>query len=100
MSLYYPRARIGAPALPSYNVLLPDGRRRSLAPGSVRVSQSSVAYRPRVATRVGVSVETLGKEGLVRPNSYSFGIGDTLVTSLSWDSTRHVHLLNSWPENG
>ena len=44
--------------------------------------------------------EYVDRKGVVRPNSYSFGIGDTLVTSLGWDSTRHVHLLKSWPENG
>jgi hypothetical protein len=34
------------------------------------------------------------------PGSYAFGMGDTVLTSLTWDAKGKVHLLKSWPENG
>ena len=43
--------------------------------------------------------ESVDGKGAVRPNSYSFGISDSVVSSLRWDATKHVHVLQTWPEN-
>ena len=37
-------------------------------------------------------------KGGVRPNSYSFGISDAVVSSLRWDGAKRVHVLRTWPE--
>ena len=43
--------------------------------------------------------ESVDKKGVVRPNSYSFGISDTVVSSLEWDAHKQVHVLHTWRES-
>ena len=43
--------------------------------------------------------EYVDGKGVVRPNSYSFGISDMVASSLHWDATKHVHVLQTWSEN-
>jgi len=42
--------------------------------------------------------EVVDGKGAVRPNSYSFGISDAVVSSLRWDAAKKVHVLQTWPE--
>jgi hypothetical protein len=42
--------------------------------------------------------EYVDGKGVVHPNSYSFGISDTVVSSLNWDATKRVHVLQTWSE--
>jgi hypothetical protein len=42
--------------------------------------------------------ESVDGKGVVRPNSYSFAISDSLVSSLRWDAAKQVHVLQSWHE--
>ena len=43
--------------------------------------------------------EYVDGKGVVRPNSFSFGISDTLVSSLAWDAQKQVHVLRTWRES-
>jgi hypothetical protein len=43
--------------------------------------------------------EYVNAKGAVRPNSYSFGISDAVVSSLRWDRRRQVHVLHTWRES-
>jgi hypothetical protein len=47
-----------------------------------------------------VFCDRVDKKGNFVHNSYAFGISDTVVTALMWDSKGHSKLLQSWPENG
>ncbi|HEX4344446.1 MAG TPA: hypothetical protein VHZ31_02690 [Solirubrobacteraceae bacterium] len=40
------------------------------------------------------------KTGVVRANSFSFGMSDTVTTVLGWNAAGKNHLLGDWPENG
>jgi hypothetical protein len=53
-----------------------------------------------VSGKATIFCDYITSSGGARPGSYSFGIGDTIVTSLGWDAKSHIHLLGSWPENG
>jgi hypothetical protein len=50
--------------------------------------------------KTSVFCNYVDKKGLVRPGSYAFGIGDTVVTAQGWDAKRHPHVIKAWPENG
>ena len=78
--------RLGTPVHPGDTIVLPGT--------SISCNASKVGGKPTIICYY------LDKKGVVRAGSISFGISDTVVTSLGWDRTRHVHLLNSWPENG
>jgi hypothetical protein len=43
--------------------------------------------------------EYVNKKGDARPNSYSFGISDTIVSSLEWDAAGKLHVLHTWAES-
>jgi hypothetical protein len=43
--------------------------------------------------------EYVDRKGVARPDSYAFGISDTVVSSLEWDAAGKVHVLQSWRES-
>jgi hypothetical protein len=53
----------------------------------------------KVSGKPTIVCEYVNSKGVVRPNSYSFGIGDTVVSSLQWDAAGKVHLLHTWAES-
>ena len=40
------------------------------------------------------------KTGVLRPDSFSFGLSNTVTTVLAWNAARKEHLAGNWPENG
>jgi len=82
------------PAAAVVKVVVKPGDVISLPGTPIACSADSVNGKPTIFC------DLLDAKGRVRANSYAFGIGDTVVTSLAWDAKGHVHLLKSWPENG
>jgi len=82
------------PAAAVAKVVVKPGDVISLPGTPIACSADKVSGKPTIFC------DLLNAKGHVRPNSYAFGIGDTVVTSLAWDAKGHVHLLKSWPENG
>jgi hypothetical protein len=52
----------------------------------------------RVGGKPTLICDYVNAKGVVRANSYSFGISDAIVSSLKWDAAKHVHVLRSWSE--
>ena len=61
---------------------------------SISCNASTVSGKPAIFCYY------VDKRGVVRPNSYSFGISDTVLTVLSWNGARKAKLVKSWAENG
>ena len=53
----------------------------------------------KVSGKPTMVCEYVDSKGVVRPNSYSFGIGDSVLSSLRWDPAGKVHVLNTWRES-
>jgi hypothetical protein len=88
----------------------------SRTPASVHASPAGIPVRPgdtiviahtsitcnasHVSRKPTIICYFVDKHGVVRPHSYSFGISDTILTTLGWDASGHAHLLKAWRENG
>ena len=79
------------------------------APVGTRIRSNDVVQLPGTSISCNASTVSgkptifcyyVDKRGVVRPNSYSFGISDTVLTVLSWNRARKAKLVDSWPENG
>jgi hypothetical protein len=79
------------------------------APVGTRIRADDVVHLPGTSISCNASTVSgkpaifcyyVDKDGVVRPNSYSFGISDTVLTVLSWNRARKAKLVNSWAENG
>jgi len=67
----------------------------------IRIPGTSIACSAGlVSGKATIFCDYVTAGGGARPHSYAFGMSNTLLTSLGWDATSHVHLLGSWPENG
>jgi hypothetical protein len=52
-----------------------------------------------VSSKPTMVCEYVNKKGDARPNSYSFGISDSIVSSLQWDAAGKLHVLHTWAES-
>ena len=59
---------------------------------------SILCYVIKVSGKPTLICEYVNGKGVVRPNSYSFGISDAVLTSLKWDAAKQVHVLQTWSE--
>jgi hypothetical protein len=79
-------ASVGTPVRPGDTFVLPGT--------SISCNSSKVSGKPTIICYF------VDKGGIVRPGSVSFGISDTVLTTLGWSKMRKVRVLGHWAENG
>ena len=94
-----------AAARSTATITLSEGDGLSIAGSKIQCGVSAnVGYGLRLSGTTYIvcgpstQVKYVDGKGDLRPNSYSFGISDAVVSSLKWDAAKRVHVLDTWPE--